>query len=193
MAKRIGILSIWLAIGVMACGGGDVNGPPGAAELVQMGWEAFQAGNYAQAEEHFTNALLTEPGNVEASSGLGWAMALQKDYESALNVWEPAAEKQADHADIQAGLCLVYQVQTRYRECIDAGMVVVNQQPAYSFKYKPEITTSTLRGTMAAAYYGLGDFGNAAAQLDAADPANAPHSTEPKALLEAIMAFLGLK
>lgn len=192
MPKTIGILSIWLASVFMACGG-DVNQPPSTAELIQMGWNDFQAGNYSEAEQNFTNALLSEPENVEASSGLGWAFAFLKDYTSAIDIWEPAAEKQLTQTDIQAGLCLVYQVQSDYEACIAAGEAVVKNAPAYSFKYKPEIDFKTIRGTMAAAYYGQGDFTNAAAQLDAADPLNAPHSTDAKVLLEAIMAFLGLK
>jgi len=193
MSKSLGIIAIWFAGVLMACGGGNTNQPQGASELIRMGWEAFQAGKYGEAEDHFTNALLTEPENVEASSGLGWATAFQKDYNSAVNVWEPAAQKQPNQVDIQAGLCLVYQVQSNYQACITAGKAVIANAPSYSFKYKPEIDFKTIHGTMAAAYFGLGDFVHAAAQLDAADPVNAPHSSDPKVLLEAIMAFLGLK
>ncbi len=185
---------IWLLIFaglLVACG--NPNDPGEVNRLIEQAWEAFQKGEYKEAEVTFTEALNRDAGRVEAKSGLGWSRAFLRNYQGAVDVWQEGLAIKADYVDIHAGLCLVYQVLKKFESCISAGQKVAELAPNYQFPYYDGVNIATIRGLMASAYYGLGQFDQAAKMMDEADPENAPHSSDPKTLLQTIMTFLGLK
>ncbi len=182
------VLLMWVALGC-----GNPGGAGSIEEIIAKGWQAFEAGDYVKAEFTFTEVINRDPQNVEGKNGIAWAQAMQRKYEDAIVNWLEAVDLDDSVPDVHAGLCLVYQVQKQFEECIQAGEKALQLAPNYAFAYDQTITANTLRGTMASAYYGLGQYTKAAAMLDSADPANAPHSTDPAELLQAIMAFLGFK
>ena len=178
---------------LLSFGCGNPGGADSIEDLIAKAWESFEAGDYAKAEFTFTEVINRDPQNVEGKNGMAWAQAMQRKYEDAVVKWLEALDLDDTVADVHAGLCLVYQVQKQFKECIQAGEKALQLAPNYTFAHNNDITANTLRGTMASAHYGLGQYSEAAALLDAADPANAPHSTDPAELLQAIMAFLGFK
>ncbi|RMD98625.1 MAG: hypothetical protein D6814_07165 [Calditrichaeota bacterium] len=185
----------WLFLPILlllACGGGTSEADQ-ISKLLQQAWDAFQNADYTTAEITFREVLNRDSQNVEGKNGVGWARAFQRKYQTAIDVWQEGLILDPNFVDIHAGLCLVYQVTNQFTECIEAGNKVIELAPNYQFKYKPDIDINIIRGTMASAYYGLGDFDNAAKLMDAADPQNAPHSADPRTLLIAIMNYLGLK
>ncbi len=178
---------------LLSFGCGNPGGAESIEDLIAKAWQAFEAGDYAKAEFTFTEVINRDPQNVEGKNGMAWAQAMQRKYEDAVVTWLEALDLDDKVADVHAGLCLVYQVQKQFEECIQAGENAILIDPDYVFEHKPDITINTLRGVIASAHYGLGNYEDAAALMDRADPANAPHSTDPAELLKAIMAFLGFK
>ncbi len=194
MLKTYSFLLVMVALVFAACDS-NTNGPATSTdELIQKGWEAFEAGQYSTAIQHFVNVLnLEKDGNVEASMGLGWARAYQRNFDGAINAWLTGRADDKDNPDINAGLCLVYHVKSDFINSIDSGLRALDSKPDYVFSHKTEITAQTLRLTLAQSYYAMGDFANAAAQMDAAFPDNAPHSQDPETLLGQIMAAQGIQ
>lgn len=176
---------------VLACG--NPNDAGQVDRLIEQAWAAFESGDYQQAEVTFTEALNRDAGRMEAHSGLGWTRAFQRDYQQAIDTWKMGLEFDSTFVDIHAGLCMVYQIVKEFDACIREGSKVVAANPNYAFPHHNRVNIATIRGTMASAYYALGQFDQAASLMDQADPDNAPHSSDPKSLLTAIMNFLGLR
>lgn len=195
--KRLALtLSVLLALGIMTSCGDSGSGPdkPTAEEYVTEGWQFFSSGDLVSAETSFNNALATDSAAVEAYSGLGWIYARQKKLSDAVSIWEKGKNRDNNHADINAGLTVVYQAIDELEKCVASGIIVVTAQPDYAFQYDTEINSGLIHGLLASAYYGLQDYTSAAAQMDAAVPADAPHSGQDlPGLLLAIMDFLGIK
>ncbi len=186
--KRILFLLTIVAVG---CGG--PNDSNDVSKLLETAWQSFEQGDYRKAEFGFNEVLSRDAQNVEAQAGTGWARAFQRNYDTAIEAWQLGLDVDSTAVDIWAGLCTVYQVTGDFPACIAAGNKVLSLSPNYVFAHKSDIDVNTIRGIMASAHFGLEQFEEAAALMDAADPANAPHSTDPKRLLEAIMNFLGFK
>ncbi len=195
MLKKYAHILILIALVVLAACDSGGNGPATSTdELIQKGWEAFEAGRYSDAIQQFVTVLnLEEKGSVEASMGLGWARAFQRNFDGAINAWLTGRADDNDNADINAGLCLVYHVKSDFANAITAGSQALLTSPDYVFEHKTDITAQTIRLTMAQSYYATGDFSSAASQMDAAFPEAAPHSRDPETLLNQIMVALGVK
>lgn len=56
----------------------------GASTFIEKGWSRISLGDYVAAEEALTRALELSPGELQATSLLGWAQMLQEKYDDAL-------------------------------------------------------------------------------------------------------------
>ena len=180
---------------LFSCGdSGSGSKDPTAEDYIVEGWEFFDADDMVSAETSFRNAITTDATVAGAYSGLGWILALNKNFSEAITTWESGIALEANNADINAGLTVVYQATDELEECIASGLKVVNNNPGYSFTHDTDINEALIRGLMASAYFGLQQYDNAATQMDTAVPANAPHSSaDLEVLLKAIMDYLGLQ
>jgi len=78
--------------------------------MLQYGHLLLEQGNDREAAKQFEDALNIEPGNVDALTGLGVAMYMQKDIgiEAALAQFRDAAGRDPDHfaAQLNTAICL---------------------------------------------------------------------------------------
>lgn len=193
MARWLCLFGLGLLL--LHCGGDKPNEPqqPRPADLLTAeGWSAFEAGDFELAASKFDSAQISDPNFVEAYNGAGWTYARLDDFEkSALN-FENAIARNANHIEAHAGASLTYHVLNRFEDAINAANIALAAAPNFIFSHDHSIDALDIRITLALSYFSIGDFINAAAQMDIIDPQGSPHSTHPDELIQEIMRFFGL-
>ncbi|MEN3038368.1 MAG: choice-of-anchor D domain-containing protein [Candidatus Kryptonium sp.] len=165
--------------------------------LIQSGWQAFSNRNYNEAFAKFDSAVSLARTNsrydslqAEAECGRGWSRAYNRDFQLAKNDLLSALAHQSISQrvslDSRAGLAFVHHALNEFPSAIQRALEVLNVNSNYVFTYDNRVHNRRLRLVLAQSYYTLGDFQNAARQLDIIYPAGAPHSTDPTILLRQI-------
>jgi len=184
---------LWLAIG--GCGQSSTDPgetpPPPAAELVQSGWAAFEAGNFTAAHDAFVAALAQDVTLTEAQWGRGWSLARLRQYQAADAAMATAISLDASAADAQAGRALVAAALGEHTTALSAATSLLSLAPQYVFAHDAQVTAVEIRLLRAQLYYRSGDYAAAAADLDLLLPGAAPHSTDPHELLVALATLGG--
>jgi tetratricopeptide (TPR) repeat protein len=70
----------------------------GASTYIEKGWSLISLGDYGGAIQALEKALTLSPGAVEATSLLGWAQMLNKDYDDALGNFSKVLMKEPANA-----------------------------------------------------------------------------------------------
>ncbi len=165
--------------------------------LIQQGWDAFVNQDYGSAHSLFQKGL-TLIGSVtaydslkaEAYVGRGWSNGFLRDYVTSRSDFKRALGisviSQSAQQNAYAGLVIVGYALNEYEEAINNALLILGAAPDYVFSYDNRIDFKKIRLVLAQSYYSIGNFTEAAAQLDILDPANAPHSTQPDELLKQI-------
>ncbi len=165
--------------------------------LIQSGWQLFTARNYDGALVKFDSAVTLARTNTiydslqaSAECGRGWTRAYRREFSLAkndlLNSLAHQSVSQSVKLNSRAGLSLVHHALNEFPSAIQRALEVLNDNPNYVFQYDNRVYHKRLRLVLAQSYYTLGDFQNAARQLDIIDPAGAPHSSDPITLLRQI-------
>ncbi len=165
--------------------------------LIQSGWQSFSNRDYNDAFNKFDQAVSLartssryDSLQAEAECGRGWARAYNRNFSLAKNdlLASLAHQSIAQRVSLnsKAGLAFVHHALNEYASAIQRALEVLNVNQNYVFEYDQRVYYKRLRLVLAQSYYSLGDFQNAAKQLDIIDPANAPHSTDPVTLLKQI-------
>ena len=74
---------------------------------------------------------------------------------------------------------------------ISAANSVLTEYPNYQFTHKVSVNYKHVRMSKVQAHYYIGEYTNAASEMDILDPTNAPHSNDPVKLLTAIQNLSG--
>ena len=74
---------------------------------------------------------------------------------------------------------------------ISAANNVLSEYPNYEFTHKKSVNYKHVRMSKIQAHYYIGQYNNAASEMDILDPNNAPHSNDPIELLNAIQNLSG--
>lgn len=162
--------------------------------LIQSGWQSFSNKSYNDAFTKFDQAVSLARTNsrydslqAEAECGRGWSRAYNRDLSLAKGDLLTSLSHQSIPRRVslysKAGLALVHHALNEYASAIQRALEVLSVDQNYVFEYDQRVYYKRLRLVLAQSYYTLGDFQNAAKQLDLIDPANAPHSTDPVILL----------
>ncbi len=165
--------------------------------LIQSGWQLFTARNYDGALVKFDSAVTLARTNTiydslqaSAECGRGWTRAYRREFSLAkndlLNSLAHQSTSQSVKLNSKAGLSLVHHALNEFPSAIQRALEVLNDNANYVFEYDNRVYHKRLRLVLAQSYYTLGDFRNAALQLDIIDPAGAPHSSDPIILLRQI-------
>ncbi len=166
--------ALWLlllALPLALCGGcgGDDDGdgpppPPTDQEVLGAGWDAFEAGDLAEAEDQFRELLARGALLAEAHDGLGWRFAYGGEPDSALVHFDAALAAGADATaladEVYAGLAVTHDALADPDGVLDASAEVGS---AWVFAHDAALTHDDLILLRAVAHYALGDF---AASLD---------------------------
>lgn len=184
-----------------------LSGNKDETEAIQLfindGWNLFQDQDYENALIQFNAALeivnsSTFYDNIhgEVLLGRGWANAFNRNYEDSREDLSLAyntyfIDTNQSKLDVATGLTLVELILGRYEDAITHASYILNESSNFQFTYKSDIDHKDVRLARAQSYFNSGDFSKAASDLDILDPSNAPHSSDPRILLEALQSLSG--
>lgn len=179
---------------------------------VSEGWTKFESSDYSGSRQSFQDAM--NKGRIhaaydslygEAMGGRGWAVLFNTSVssrgEAAFNDFTNALSgygtKIASNSklDLLAGQAisgaLIGGSTGVYNAVINAAKTVLTEKNNYSFSHKTSVDHKDVRMAKIQAHYYLGQYTEAASEMDVLDPTNAPHSSDPGTLLAAIQALAG--
>jgi hypothetical protein len=164
MQKRLILLIVILMGTLLFCFSCEEKGTktPTARELINQGWQKFQAGDLVGAGSDFTAAIsisTVRDDSSDAYLGLGWAQ-LRHDQGGLAEInlvthlsLVPGGD------DGRAGLAFAYLATDKFKEAVDTANVVLSSNASWSFSHDNSINHLDLRLLLAQCYYNLGDYG----------------------------------
>ena len=176
---------------------------------ISKGWEDFENGNYNESRNSFLLAMNQARVSTTydtiydlAMHGLGWAQLFNratndyalKAYNNFYQCYVNAILPTNDWYDSQAGIAIsgvLSLEKTSPSVIINAAKNVLNKYPNYEFPHKVSINHRHVRMGKIQSHYYIGEYNNAATEMDILDPNNAPHSNDPIKLLNAIQNLSG--
>lgn len=135
-----------------------------ASELIEKGWQKFEAGNSTGAGSDFSAALSISTTGSDSSAaflGLGWAQLrlIQAGLAEKSLVEHLQLSPLSD--DGRAGLafaCLAQVVQEKFQSAIDAADAVLSSDSSWTFGHDSSIDHLDLRLLQAQSYYALANY-----------------------------------
>ena len=176
---------------------------------ISKGWDEFESGNYNDSQSSFVSAMnqarvssIYDTIYDKAMHGLGWSMLFDRgtnDYAlAAYNNFLSCANNYLlpmnSYYDVLAGVAIsgvLALEKTSPTFIISAANNVLSEYPNYQFTHKVSVNYKHVRMSKVQAYYYIGQYTNAALEMDILDPTNAPHSDDPIKLLTAIQNLSG--
>jgi tetratricopeptide (TPR) repeat protein len=161
--QKTSFLLIIILLGTLlfySCGEKEVTRPT-ARELIDQGWQKFQAGNLVGAGSDFTAAISISAVKTDSSDaylGLGWAQLRQDQGGLAENSFVKHLSLAPGGDDGRAGLAFAYLATQKFQEAIDTASVVLSSNASWSFGHDNSINHLDLRLLLAQCYYNLGDY-----------------------------------
>jgi tetratricopeptide (TPR) repeat protein len=164
--QKTSFLLIIILLGTLlfySCGEKEVTRPT-ARELIDQGWQKFQAGNLVGAGSDFTAALSISSVKIDSSDaylGLGWAQLRYNQgglAENSLVKYLSFGPGLPELNDGRAGLAFAYLSTDKFAEAIDTANVVLSSNASWSFGRDNSINHLDLRLLLAQCYYNLGDY-----------------------------------
>ncbi|MBN4081150.1 choice-of-anchor D domain-containing protein [Caldithrix abyssi] len=172
--------------------------------LISEGWSAFENGDFNTSTLKFQEAInfaspreFYDSLHAEALVGHGWSLTFEREYSNGHSDFSKALDKFKNtisdnaHLDALAGKAIAGRLINDYTSSIEAAVDLLNRKATYQFSHKPSVDYKDVRMALVQSYYNTGKFTMAAKEMDILDPPNAPHSTDPTALLAAIQALSG--
>ena len=176
---------------------------------ISKGWDEFESGNYNDSQSSFVSAMnqarvssIYDTIYDKAMHGLGWSLLFARgtnDYAlAAYNNFLSCANNYLlpmnSYYDVLAGVAIsgvLALEKTSPTFIISAANNVLSEYPNYQFTHKVSVNYKHVRMSKVQAYYYIGQYANAASEMDILDPTNAPHSDDPIELLTAIQNLSG--
>lgn len=166
-------------------------------KLKNEAWELFQSKNYLASRSKFetVKSLINNYGKQkellgEIICGIGWNNLMLKEYLLARINFSDAINNSVNDKkttlNSNSGLCFLYFNTRLYSKGIEKGKIVLESDTNYVFDHFKYINYKRIHLCIIQCYFYLGDFINAAKELDKLDPQNAPHSSDPKILMRMI-------
>ena len=179
---------------------------------INDGWNQFENGQYDKSIQLFQEAMNkarihTAYDSVygESMHGRGWASLFNTgnvnhalvayiDFSATIKDYSNTVSS-ASLLDCLAGKAisgvLVGSTLDRYQSVVAAANDLLTQNLYYKFSHKSSVDHKDVRMALIQAYYYLGNYKQAANNMDILDPASAPHSSDATQLLEAIQTLSG--
>jgi serine/threonine protein kinase/Flp pilus assembly protein TadD len=101
-----------------------------SAQLLQQGWQLWQAGQMEEAREKFKQYLETDSKNPNAWNGLGWASFNSGKLPEAEKAFLEVIKLSPDHAAALNGLGQIYLLEKKYQEAEPYFLKAAPQAPA---------------------------------------------------------------
>jgi tetratricopeptide (TPR) repeat protein len=139
-------------------------------ELMQLGWAAFEQGNYLEAKEKFYEAKMKNPLEKEVYNGLGWSYfkldsleQADREFNICFCLFEPTA-------DISAGWAFTLNALKTYGESNEKADSALVLNPSWVFSHGLMLDSRTLVLLKAENYYLLGLFAQSLAEVQILNP-----------------------
>ena len=179
---------------------------------INDGWNKFESGQYANSLQSFQEAMNKARIHIaydsvygESMHGRGWAALFNtSNVDHAIAAYNDFTATTKDYSntisstsllDCLAGKAisgvLLGSTIDRYESVVAAANDLLAQNLYYKFSHKSSVDHKDVRMALIQAYYYLGNYKEAANNMDILDPASAPHSTDATQLLNAIQALSG--
>jgi len=179
---------------------------------INDGWNQFENGQYATSLQSFQDAMNKARIHIaydsiygESMHGRGWAALFNTgNANHALAAYNDFSATTKDYSNTISGTSLldclagkaisgvlVGSTIDRYQSVVTAANDLLTQNLYYKFAHKESVDHKDVRMALIQAYYYLGNYKEAANNMDILDPSNAPHSTDATDLLVAIQAISG--
>jgi tetratricopeptide (TPR) repeat protein len=174
----LGLLAVLLPMTLFlsSCGddddGGTIVGPIfTAAELNELGWEAFDVGEYAEAVSYFQQSLDKSDGLQEARLGLGWGLTYTGEYSDAIATFDDLVSSGEYTTDAYAGQAAAA-LATDPALAISSAEAALELDEDYEFEKQPSFDFQDLQLIIAEAHFALAQYAEAQAQVDILNPGN---------------------
>lgn len=105
-------------------------GKENAAKLAKLGWQLWQSGKLAQAEEKFQQAVRLAPDDANAWNGLGWAEFNSGNSQDAEQAFQKAVSLDPNQPGALNGLGQIYLSQRKYDQAESYLLKAAPQAPA---------------------------------------------------------------
>ncbi len=173
--------ALWLLLLAMplalcgGCGGDDGGGgpppPPTDQEVLAAGWDAFEAGDLAEADDQFRELLARGALTVEAHNGLGWRFLYGGEQDSAYVHFERIRMVETDSSalelEIHAGWVLVVDTYNTPWEVI---LMSEDFGEDWVFAHDATLTGADIIVLRAANYYAWGRFADSLGEVQRLAP-----------------------
>ena len=176
---------------------------------ISKGWNQFESGNYSESLNSFAEAMnqarissVYDTIYDKAMHGVGWSLLFNRGtndyalaaYNNFFNCINNNLLHMNTYYDVLAGLSIsgvLALEKTSATLIISAANNVLSEYPNYEFTHKKSVNYKHVRMSKIQAHYYIGQYVNAASEMDILDPNNAPHSNDPIELLNAIQNLSG--
>ena len=176
---------------------------------ISKGWNQFESGNYSESLNSFAEAMnqarissVYDTIYDKAMHGVGWSLLFNRGtndyalaaYNNFFNCVNNNLLPMNTYYDVLAGLSIsgvLALEKTSATLIISAANNVLSEYPNYEFNHKKSVNYKHVRMSKIQAHYYIGQYVNAASEMDILDPNNAPHSNDPIELLNAIQNLSG--
>mgnify|MGYP000861772962 FL=1 len=176
---------------------------------ISKGWNQFETGNYSESVSSFIEAMnqarvssVYDTIYDKAMHGVGWSLLFNRGtndyalaaYNNFFNCTNNNLLPMNSYYDVLAGLVISGVLALEKISptlIISAANNVLSEYPNYQFTHKKSVTHKHVRMSKIQAHYYIGQYVNAASEMDILDPTKAPHSNDPIELLTAIQNLSG--
>ena len=176
---------------------------------ITKGWDEFEDNNYSESMKSFIKAMnqarvssIYDTIYDKAMHGLGWSLLFERgtndyalaSYNNFLSCANNNFLPMNSYFDVLAGVAIsgvLALERTSPTFIISAANSVLTEYPNYQFTHKASVNYKHVRMSKIQAHYYIGEYTNAAAEMDILDPTNAPHPNDPVELLTAIQNLSG--
>ena len=176
---------------------------------ISKGWNQFESGNYSESLNSFAEAMnqarissVYDTIYDKAMHGVGWSLLFNRGtndyalaaYNNFFNCINNNLLPMNTYYDVLAGLSIsgvLALEKTSATLIISAANNVLSEYPNYEFTHKKSVNYKHVRMSKIQAHYYIGQYVDAASEMDILDPNNAPHSNDPVELLNAIQNLSG--
>ncbi|NUM80099.1 tetratricopeptide repeat protein [bacterium] len=141
------------------CSGSD------SPSALEKGWDAFSAGNYAEAITILTEAKNDNPQNAEIRAALGWALMRTDQLQSAESEFDAGAQLANPSADLFAGWAFVLNALKDHAASNESIAELTALDPNWIFTYDQKLTYQDLMILKAENHFLLGEFQSALAAV----------------------------
>jgi tetratricopeptide (TPR) repeat protein len=154
-----------LTLFVISCGSDDENKGAvalSADELVQVGWDRFEAADYFSAANNFQQATALNGTHSDAWNGAGWANGrIQGKLDEAIDCFARAYYSiDTTRYDALGGLAFATYQAGDWQNAIDKADSLLQRRPGWRFLHESTLDFNDVWLLIARSYYNLGDFSN---------------------------------